>query len=170
MRLLISAAAMAAFVAMPAMAQDETGGPYTTLGMTDDGAELIIQTATCNPGAECPSFLLACIEGSLELLVRNLTVRHVERWSVSNDPVTLVMGTEVLAFTPQRMREDEDWGWTARTLPNDDPVAFLGGMGAEGEIFFDTPFYVFTAIPTENDVINMAAFGLGCLNAAAITE
>ncbi len=170
MRLLISAAAMAVLVAVPAIAQDEPGGPYTELTMTERGADLVVQPANCGPMTDCPSFVLMCIDGSLELHVRNLEVRHVERWATIPDPATLVMGTEVLDFAPGRMTETTDWGWIARTRPASDPAAFLGGLGAEGEIIFDTPFYVFTAVPTESDVVNMGAFGLGCLNAAAATE
>ena len=167
MRTLATAAVITASLAMPALAQIEPGGPYTELVATDRGADLTVQPANCDPTLECPSFVLMCIDGSLELYVRNLTIRHVERWSMDNDPAVLVMGTAALAFSPGRITEDPDWGWTARTRPVEDPAAFLGGMGFEGEIQFQTPFYVFAASPTESDVANMAAFGLGCLNAAA---
>ena len=168
LRRLVSAAALAAMFAAPSFAQEETGGPYTTLATNEaGGTEIVIQPANCSAGEDCPSFLMICPAGRLELYLRNLTIRHIERWAVGNEPVTLVIGNAVLAFSPSRMTEDPDWGWTARTRPIDEAAPLLGEMGVAGEVFLETPFYLFTLEPTEDDLANMAAFGESCLAAGA---
>jgi len=161
---LISTAAIAVLLVGPVQAQ-LPDPDYTTLTATETGAELTVQPANCSPAADCPSFVLICIDGTVELLARNLRVTHIERWILSDDDVILVMGNAVLGFSSVVTADDPEWNWTARTMPVQDPAAFLADMGFGGEIVIQTPFFVFRAPPSGSDVNNLAAFGEGCLAA-----
>lgn len=161
---LISTAAIAVLLLGPAQAQ-LPDPDYTTLTMTEAGIDLTVQPANCSPAADCPSFVLMCVSGAVELLARNLRVTHVERWIVSDENAVLVMGNAVLGFSSVVTAEDPDRNWTARTTPVQEPSSFLSGMGFGGEIVIQTPFFVFRAPPSATDVGNLAAFGAECLAA-----
>jgi hypothetical protein len=161
---LIPTAAIAILLLAPAQAQ-LPDPDYTTLTMTEAGIDLTVQPANCSPAADCPSFVLMCVSGAVELLARNLRVTHVERWIVSDENAVLVMGNAVLGFSSVVTAEDPDRNWTARTTPVQEPSSFLSGMGFGGEIVIQTPFFVFRAPPSATDVSNLAAFGAGCLAA-----
>lgn len=163
---LISTAAIAVLLFGPAQAQ-LPDPDYTTLTVTEAGIDLAVQPANCSPAADCPSFVLMCVQGAVELFARNLRVTHVERWIVSDDNAVVVMGNAVLPFSSVVTADDPEWNWTARATPVREPSAFLAGMGFGGEIVIQTPFFVFRSPPSASDVSNMAAFGEGCLAAMA---
>ena len=135
--------------------------------MTETGVDLTVQPANCSPAADCPSFVLMCVNGAVELLARNLRATHIERWVVSDDDTILVMGNAVLGFSSLVSADDPEWNWTARTTPTQEPSSFLAGMGFGGEIIVQTPFFVFRTPPSESDISNLAGFGEGCLAAMA---
>jgi hypothetical protein len=166
---LISIAAIAVLLIAPAQAQ-LPDPDYTTLTVTEAGVDLTFQPANCSPAADCPSFVLMCAQGAVELLARNLRITHVERWIVSDDNAVVVMGNAVLGFSSVVTADDPEWNWTARTTPVQEPSAFLAGMGFGGEIVIQTPFFVFRAPPSATDVSNLVEFGLVCQNAAAAAE
>lgn len=171
MRRFVVIAAFITLATTPALAQGIPipAEPATTLSETEAGLELALHPTNCDP-SDCPTVLLLCRDGSLEVEVRELVVQHVERWAVSAEPAILVMGNAVLGLSLGRTREEEDRRWTARTEPRNDPIEFLGDMGAGGEIIFQAPFYRFTAMPTDEDVQNLIDFGNVCLAAAPGAE
>ena len=138
---LISTAAIAVLLLGPAYAQ-LPDPDYTTLTRTDAGIDLTVQPANCSPAADCPSFVLMCVSGAVELLARNLRVTHIERWIVTDENAVVVMGNAVLGFSSAVTVDDPEWNWIARTTPVEDPTTFLAGMGFGGEIVIQTPFFM----------------------------
>lgn len=165
MRRLTFALAATALFAAPTQAQEQDG-PWTTLTTAAGIAELAFQPANCSPELDCPSFILLCTDGELELRVRNLVVAHVERWALESEPATLRIGFTELRFEPERMTQHETWNWMARLHPDGDWAPLLEAMPEGGSVRLVTPFYTFALEPTETDILNMGAFGIGCLAAA----